>query len=277
MKLSRILSIYGVLTVVDATFFRKSRPAISPRSDLRTPALSLAANLEPINTTHVNVSMTNTYSEQISILNWNNHFQTNQNAAYRSFQLTHTSSNGSIQTLGPGPDMGRFRFKEIMPSHFFNLTAGSTYIDCFDLTKLFKVPEEGAYNLTMYFTSPATLIPDGMNLSTVLADAERQKRRKHSQYLPKVRIKSDSMSMNLQASSPSYAFRKRTGMQEGCTTRPQSAAIIHKARGNARSLAKFAQAAVLPPSGISAHGVSTNRPKDPPSKDCQNSIDIFTS
>ena len=261
MKLSKILTICGVLTTADAAVFRKTRLANSTRSDHTPPTLSLVADLQPVNVTHVNVSITNTYSQQVSILNWNNHFQTNQNAAHGSFQLTRRLSNGSILKLGRGPNMGRYRFMEIMPSHFFNITAGATYTDSFDLTQLFQVPEAGTYNLTMNFTSTATLVPDGMNLSAVLVNADRQNSKSHAQYLPRVRIKSDIVPINLQASSPSHISRKRTGTQETCTSQPQSAAIIHKARGHARSLAKFAQAAVLPPSGISAHGVSSHHPK----------------
>ena len=259
MRLLEILTICGVLTIVDAAVFKRTRLANSARSDHTPPTLSLTADLQPINTTHVNVSITNSYLQQISILKWNNHFQTNQNAAHGSFQLTDRLSNGSIQRLGQGPDVGRFRFMEIMPSHFFNISAGATYTNSFDLTQLFNVPEPGTYNLTMDFISPVMFVPDGMIMSTTLANAERQK--PLSQYLPRVRIKSNDVPVVLQASSPSRISRKRTVQQETCLSQPQSSALIYKARGHARSLAKFAQAVVLPPLGIGAHGVSTHHPK----------------
>ena len=257
MQLPKILAVCGVLNTVDAAFFKRTRFARSTGSDHILSTLSLVASLQPINATHVDVSITNTYSQQISILNWNNHFQTNQNAAHGSFQVTHIFPNGSKQTLGRGPLMGHYRFAETVPSHFFNITAGSIYTDTFDLTKLFNVPEADTYNVTMDFTSPATFVADGTDLSAMLQKANRRKSKNHAQNLPKVRIKSNTISMNLQASPPIKSPRKRNSNAVGtCSSQPQAATTIIRARGNARSLAKFSQEAILPPSGISAHGVS---------------------
>ncbi len=256
MKLREIWAICNVVITANAYLNGYSGLANDSRSD-RTPfALSLAANLQPINTTHVNVSITNTYSEQISILKWNNHFQTNQNAAHGSFQLSQRSLNGSTQRIGPGSRMGRFRYLNPLPSHYFNLTAGATYINSFDITYLFDVPDNRTYHLTMDFSSPAVLVPDEVKLSRILEEASPRKGENKSSSLPTARIKSDTVSVDLQASSPAHMLQKRD-TRNMCTSQGQSASAVLKARGHARSLARFAQEKALPPMGIAAHGVSS--------------------
>ena len=253
MKLRRIWTVCSVLMTVKAAFIENTRPANDTRSDHASSSLFLTADLQPINSTHVNISIPNDYSQQISILKWNNHFQNSQYAAHGSFQLTRSLWNGSIQTIRPGFHMSRFRHLDPEPGHYFNLTAGATYIKSFDVTQLFNIPVDGTYNLTLDFTRPATLVPDGVELSEILNMSKSFEN--SSLPLRTARIKSDTVSIDLQVSSPVHISRKRD-TQSTCISQFQSASSIFKARGHARSLAKFALEKTLPPLGIAAHGVS---------------------
>lgn len=231
----KVLAASGFLQAAVAALVRRGSPENGTRSDHSQPALSLASVLHPVNATHVECSITNTYPQQISILIWNNLFQKNQHAAYASFELTRTLPDGSIQQLSRGPTMGQYRFAEMVPSHFVNISAGGFYTDVFDLTKLFDVFEEATYNVTVDFTSLAKL--DAKDTS--------------------LRVKSNTIAMKIQASSTSRLERRQTSAHaSACSNLPQTYAAILKARGQARSLAKFSQQYVLPPLGIAAHGVS---------------------
>ncbi len=153
--------------------------------------------------------------------------------------------------------MGHYRFADMVPSHFFNITAGGVYTDAFDLTNLFSVLETNTYDVTMDFTSPATLVANDTNLSEILQTASSDLGKANASSIPSVRIRSDPVPMVLQASSAFHSNHKRTGTAVGaCSSNPQAHPTILRARGYARSLAKFSQQYVLPPLGIAAHGVS---------------------
>lgn len=258
MRLLKILATCGVLQIAHAGFVDKARHAKSMGPEHKPPALSLLSVLQPVNATHVDVSITNSYSEHISILSWNNLLQTNQHAAYGSFKLSRAFSNGSIQQLGRGSNTGYYHSPETFSSHFVNITARGAYANTFDLTKLFSILEAGTYNVTMDFTSPAALVANETDFSNMLQKAKSGTATFEAMSMPHVRIKSGTLSVNLQASSASQTNRKRTGTTvEACSTQPQASAAVVRARGYARSLAKYSQQYVLPPLGIAAHGVST--------------------
>lgn len=255
MKLFTTWAICSGLVAVNAVILEPIPLFNDTRSDRTPVVLSLVTELQPTNLTHVNVSITNTYSQQISILKWNSLFQDNQDTAYGSFQLIHRQSNGSIQLVNSRSRVGRFRYMDPKPSHYFNLTAGAKYVRTFDLTKLFNVPDNGAYNLTLNSTGTGVLVPDGVELSEVLGEARTQKGTNQSPALPFVRMKSETVPIDLQASSPTHILPKRDA-NELCTSQAQAAGAVLRARGYARSLAKFAQVKALPPLGIGQHGVS---------------------
>lgn len=257
MKLLKILATCSVLDWTNAAFSERTHLPGTTGSDHMPPTLSLTSTLQPVNTTHIDVSITNTYPQQISILSWNNHLQTNQNSAHGSFRLTHRSSNGTIQRLGRGPTMGHYRFAKAVPSHFSNITARGTYTDTFDLTRLFNVPAADVYSVNMEFTSPAILVANDTNLNNFLPTASSTMSDDRAINLSSVRITSDTVSMYLRASLPSQQIHKRTGnLARACSSQLQAYAAVAKARGNARSLAKFSEERILPPLGIAAHGVS---------------------
>ncbi|KAL8709205.1 MAG: hypothetical protein Q9225_007490 [Loekoesia sp. 1 TL-2023] len=202
----------------------------SPSSSAQS--LSLKALLEPVNDTSVKVAITNTYPEQISILHWNNHFQTNQNAAHGSFLITPSDNTG--QALSRGPDMGQFLFAQAAPSHFVNITAGSTYTDIFDLTTTFAVPSAGSYNVLLDLHSQATLVTDEAPLYQQLKSAGV-----NAQNLPSVEIRSDVLTMQLQASSGAKRLTRRA--LSICSEQPVTIQnVLRKARGQSRNLAQYA-------------------------------------
>ena len=109
--------------------------------------LHLKATLTPLGYNSINVSITNVFSEDISVLSWNNHFQLDQSAAHGSFVVVPVNSTES--TLTRGHEMGQYLFERAWPSHFVNISSGATYSDMFDLTRLFKVPSAGEYRVSL--------------------------------------------------------------------------------------------------------------------------------
>ena len=193
--------------------------------------LALKATLEPENGTLVQVAITNTYEQDISILKWNNHFQANHDAAHGSFQVT---PDGTTQALERGPEMGQFLFGHAMPSHFYNISAGSTYKETFDLTRLFAVPSTGIYNVILNLTSKATLVTGQAGLQEQLKVAGAK-----AQNLPSITIKSDALFMTLQAScQPRRSKRAGIGTCTSQTLAVQN--IVTRARQHSRALSLYA-------------------------------------
>ena len=193
--------------------------------------LLLNATLEPENATSVKVAITNTYEQEISILKWNNHFQAKHDAAHGSFQVT---PDGTTQALERGPEMGQFLFDHAVPSHFYNISAGSTYTETFDLTRLFAVPSTGNYNVILNLTSKATLVTGQAEIQQRLKDAGAK-----AQGLPSITIKSNPLSMTLQATSQSR--RSKRAAIGTCTSQTVAVQnIVTRARQQSRSLALYA-------------------------------------
>ena len=136
----------------------KTSPSVSYPS---SGSFSLKSSIEPVNQTHIKVTITNAYAQDISVLSWNSHFESR--AEYRSFTITHGIS-GSRIVLRPGLNMLRYHYSKAVPSHFTNITAGSTYTGYFDITDLFAVPEAGLYNVMMNIGTPAFLHSNGTTL-----------------------------------------------------------------------------------------------------------------
>ena len=210
----------------------QTTPASGPSQD----ALSLEATLQPFNTTHVNVFIINTYQQQMSILSWNTHFQRGEYAAHGSFDVKISNSDNEVQTMQRGPNMAQFLFDEADASHFYNLTAGATYTGLFDLTDVFSIPTAGEYTVVMDFVTRAILHTEGMDLSSKIQAAGT-----HVEDFPSLSIKSDPITMKLDASPPISQMQKRQITIGSCDSNVGVLPQVLAARANARDLAKRAQ------------------------------------
>ena len=234
MKLSDVS-----IAIIAAVVSTKASPTQSPKKRdsgaeiLSQEPLSLKATLQPLNATHVSVSISNTYPEDISILSWNTHFQSNQVAAHGSFQVSYANSS---QVMQRGPNMAQFYFDGADASHFYNITAGTTYNDAFDITDVFAIPSAGDYDVVLDFTTRAVLLTTGLDLN-----AEIQTAGPYVQTFPALNIKSDPITMQLDASPPTSNLRKRQMLIGSCDSHVGVLPQITTARNNARDLAKYAK------------------------------------
>ena len=212
-----------------------ARNPTSQASSIEPISLSLEAVLDPLNSTHLKASIQNTYSQPISILNWNNHFQRNQNGAHGSFKVVHQSPNGSVQVLQPASNRPIYRFLKPVPSHFINITGGGWSTAIFDLTQLFEIPDTDEYNVTMDFNTRATLTSNSNELRNQIEVAGQT-----ADGLPNLAIRSKPLTMALDASTPDKTLRRRSGLGP-CSNDQKAMAMLLRARDNARALAKYAQ------------------------------------
>ena len=208
----------------------------TPESALSQTALSLKATLQAVNTTHVNVSIVNAYAQQISILSWNTHFQRGQYAAHGSFDVRYPNTSNGIQSMQRGPNMAQFLFDEADASHFYNITAGATYTDLFDLTDVFSIPIAGEYTVVMDFVTRAILHKEGMDL-----DTEIQAAGNNLEDFNSLSIKSDPIIMKLDASPSLSQMQKRQMTIGSCDSNVGVLPQVTAARASARDLAKRAQ------------------------------------
>ena len=232
----------GPIIIVAAAVSVNASPTLSAQKRDSPPApsaqgpLSLKSTLQPLNTTHVNVSITNTYPEDISILYWNTHFQPDQDAAHGSFQVSTASSGGQVQVMQRGPNMAQFYFDSADTSHFYNITAGTTYSDVFDITDVFAIPQAGEYDVVMEFTTRAILFSAGVDLN-----AEIEAAGPFVDSFSSLEVKSDPITMQLDASPPasSSSKQKRQMTIGSCDSHLNVLPQITTARNNARDLAKY--------------------------------------
>ena len=204
-------------------------------SSSKSTSLSLEAVLNPLNATHLKVSIQNTYPQAVAILNWNNHFQHNQNGAHGSFKVVHLAPNGSSQIIKPAPNRPTYQFLKPVPSHFVNITGRAWFTAIFDITQLFDIPRSDYYNITMDFVTRATLLSDDNELPYKIQAAGQA-----AEALPNLKIESKPLTMALDASSPDRVLRRRSGLGP-CSDQHQIMPAVLKARDNARALAKYAQ------------------------------------
>ena len=122
MKLSDYVTLTAASSIELATALPTSVSPLTHSS--ATSSLSLKGLIEPVNGTHIKVSIANTYSQDISILKWNSHSQAG--AEHASFVVKH-DVNGSKQALEPERHMLKYRFARAKPSHFVNITPGGLY------------------------------------------------------------------------------------------------------------------------------------------------------
>ena len=141
--------------------------------------------------------------------------------------------NGTGGYLKKGPEMAEFLFAQALPSHFVNISAGSTYTDVLDLNRLFVVPSAGDYKITLDVKSRATLVSAGKTLSQQLQTAGTK-----AEGLPSIEIKSDPVTMKLQQSSRSQRLSKRQGVGTCAaqTTAVQRAVTVGRQQSRALSL-----------------------------------------
>ena len=229
MKLSQLIlftvNIYQASSVAlpNATFFPNSTA---------TSSLSLDAFLQPLNLTHIKVSIPNTYSQDISILRWHSHFH--ETAEHGSFRVTH-EVNGSLENLQAGPGMRIYNFGKALPSDFVKISAKTTYTGIFDLTALFKVPADGKYNVTVKLGTRAYQHGTNTTLNRALDGAGR-----YAQKLPMMQMSSKPISMTLKKSQQSMQKRQSSEHFANCDLVGYQDEV-DTARSNAASLAKAAQ------------------------------------
>ena len=201
----------------------------------KSESLSLEAVLEPLNTTHLQASIQNTYDQSISILGWNNHFQSSQNGAHGSFRVSYKSDNGTYQVVQPAPNRSSFQFLKPVQNHFTVLRGQGWYTAIFDITELFDIPRQGEYNVSMEFETQAILATKTNNQTAKNTTAEI-----NTQLFSRLIIKSPSEAMPLNASSPHGILRRRSTLGP-CSENQKLMPTVLRARENARNLAKYAQ------------------------------------
>ena len=178
MKLSDYVTLIAASSIWSAAALPTSVNSVANSSD--KSSLSLKGLIEPVNNTHIKVAIANTYSQDISILKWNSHFQAR--AEHNSFVIKH-DVNRSKQALEQGPYMLNYRLATARPSHFVNIIAGGLYTGYFDLTDLFDVPEAGSYSVTMNLQTPAFLHSRNSTLEQALSHSASPAQRLQSLHI----------------------------------------------------------------------------------------------
>ena len=218
----------------DLTTMTAATPSPSQNVPSTIPTLLLKATIEPLNSTELKVSFTNTYPQNIAILSWNNHLS-DQKSGHGSFRVTQTSPNGTVKELGRGIGMGQYLFNgQADPSHFVNLMANETHTDVVDISRLFAVPQDGDYDVTLSLESRAMLQVNGTNFADKLEPVNDSVHK-----LPKIIVSSDTISMRLQASAPLKKHKRFNGAPL-CNASSANTNLANTARSNAHSLATFA-------------------------------------
>ena len=239
MKLFDHVTLIVASSIASATALPTS--VIPIRNSSEISSLSLKGSVEPVNDTHIKVSIANTYPHDISILKWNSHFQAG--AEHASFVVEH-DVDGSKRTLEQGPYMLNYRFAMARPSHFVNISAGSLYTGHFDLTDLFNVPEPGSYSISMSLQTSAFLHSRNSTLEQALSQSASP-----TLNLQSLDIYSSPVTMHLAKSEPESKISKRQDGSRpgfpgdcsggGSSSDPESA--VRAAYLAANNLAKYAQ------------------------------------
>ncbi|KAL8671613.1 MAG: hypothetical protein Q9168_003886 [Polycauliona sp. 1 TL-2023] len=227
MKLVTFAFLFEAAEVGLGMVIRPNGTITSPTSPSPQPTLSLSASLKPANLTHVEVSVKNTYPQDISILAWNSLFQ--PGAEHGSFKVTH-SVEGTKATLHPGEDVLRLTFTEAVRDDFVEIPAGGQYQGYYDLTRLFKVPAAGNYEVTLDVVIPAFLHSSATALEEKLKEFGIHD-------LPSLGIRSEAIAMNLAKSEQDLQRRAERFRPGDCGNDP----IVENARNNAKDLARRAQ------------------------------------
>ncbi|KAI4223213.1 MAG: hypothetical protein L6R36_005584, partial [Xanthoria steineri] len=126
-----------------------------------------------VNLGHLKVSIENTDSQDIIILTWNPHFQSD--AEHSSFNVTYNLDETEVK-LQPGEDMVQYNFIEPVSSDLVKISAGGQHDSYHDLTRLFMVPIAGKYQVALELATPAVLHCNGPTLEEVLKKADPQAR-----------------------------------------------------------------------------------------------------
>ena len=201
----------------------------------KSESLLLEAVLEPLNATHLKASIQNTYNQSISILGWNNHFQSSQNGAHGSFRVSYESDNSTYQVVQPAPNRSNFRFLKPVKNHFTIIRGRGWHTAIFDITELFDIPRQGEYNISMQFETQAILETKTNDQTPKNTTVEID-----TQLLSRLIIKSQSEAMPLDASNPHGILRRRSNLGP-CSENQKLMPTVLRARENARNLAKYAQ------------------------------------
>ncbi|KAI4281532.1 MAG: hypothetical protein L6R38_003614 [Xanthoria sp. 2 TBL-2021] len=230
MKLLTTVGLFSAANVEFSMVIRaNASSAIPPTSSPSQPTLSLTASLQPVNLTHVKVSIDNTYPQDIFILTWNSHFQSD--AEYGSFRVI-CNLDGTELKLQPGENMLQFNFIEAVPSDFVRIPTGGHHDGCYDLTRLFRVLTAGEYKVTLDLNTPAFLYSGGTTLEEALGESHPQ-----AHDLSSLKIQSEPINMNLVESQPNLQRRAKRFRPDDCNGNQD----VTNARNNAKDLARHAQ------------------------------------
>ena len=108
---------------------------------------TIEATLSQINTTHCKVELANTFDTQLDFLTWNSLFDS-QTESF-SFTLRSSSSKAIVPV---GSTMLRKIYAKIHPNHVLTIAAHSSWSGAFDLTRLFDIPQDGDYDVSLAST-----------------------------------------------------------------------------------------------------------------------------
>ncbi|KAL8994766.1 MAG: hypothetical protein Q9169_005350 [Polycauliona sp. 2 TL-2023] len=227
MKLYTPALLFGAAELALSMVIRPNETISSPASP-PPPMLSLAASLQAVNQTHVEVFIQYTYPQHISMLTWNSHFQSD--AEHGSFVVAR-QSGATEAKLHPGEDILRFTFTGAAADDFVKIPVGGQHQSYHDLTRLFNVPMAGSYEVTMDLVAPA--FPHSGNVSL-----EDKLQESSTSNLPILKIRSEPITMHLAESKKQDLHRRAERFHPGdCKIEP----AVNNARNNAKDLARRAQ------------------------------------
>ena len=171
-------------------------------------------------------STTHTHRISPSVLTWNSHSQSN--ADHSSFSVTYTLDDAEVR-LQPGENMVQCNFIEPVSSDLVRISTGSQQDSFHDLTRLFKVPTAGRYQVAVGLTTPAYFHSNGPTLEEAL-EKSRSSSSRPSQSQDLIRACRHSL-VQSQQTLQRRAERFRPGDCNGDQD-------VTKARNNAKDLAR---------------------------------------
>lgn len=110
----------------------------------RTENATIHATLSQINATHCTVDLANKYDSPFDFLKWNSLFDNQTESSSFTLRSSSTKENVSI-----GSTMLRKIYAEVHPDHVLTIAAHSSCSGVFDLTRLFDIPQDGDYDVSL--------------------------------------------------------------------------------------------------------------------------------
>ncbi|KAI9705020.1 MAG: hypothetical protein M1836_006802 [Candelina mexicana] len=199
--------------------------------DQSMTVLSLEADIEGINSTHVRIIIVNTYSSDIAILVWNSVFDQGM-ADYSSFQVVPTGMQNAMP-LSPGYGTVVKQYRRPTARSFLNIRARDRFTKDIDLTTRFLVPKADSYQVSFQDTFRAVLLADASATQLLSSAALRG--------FPTLLIGSHRPLIFLDP-PPSIASLKRQASSPGTCQSPYRD-VVRTARIRAQQLARSAREA----------------------------------